>query len=297
MMEKRLSRCGVRWAAVLTVAVAAVFAVPELSEAAGPGRGARAGRGVREPRARGVGRGSAERGRMGFERRRALMPVECPDFNSALGAWNTFYKRSLLATKGGKTGERPLGDSRVAWYQVLSRYYADPPAEYAEDARWQTGLATITGHLHMAEWMAAGGDMAEAHEALEPVRRIWMDIRTRNGVRSFGDEVTRFHDVMEPVVLWGAGQTHGGVTEENIREFDAEVWALAEAWDDVIGFGFQPRNQRGPGGQLMFRVSMSSLDRAIRRLRLVVGDRLYEEIPEAALEVRAAFVPVFMQFG
>jgi hypothetical protein len=224
------------------------------------------------------------------------MPVDCPDFDSALNAWSTFYKRSLYATSMGKqeNAKRPLGKSREAWYQVLTRYYEDPPAKYAADSRWQSDLAAITGHLHLGEWLTYSGDLEAAHEALEPVRRIWMKIRERNGVRWFGDELTRYHDVMEPVVLWGTGKVHGGVTEENVEEFEAEVAALAEAWRRVEQFG--PPRATGMRRR-RFAVFMSRESEAIADLQQVIAERRLEEVPEAARAVKNVFRSLYMGFG
>jgi len=247
----------------------------------------------------GMGRMGGRRGPGEGRAQGPIMSADRRDFDSALAAWNTFYKRALYATQRGdpEIAKRPLGMSREAWYQVIARYYEEPPAEYAEDPRWQRDLAGITGHLHLAEWLVAAGDMEAAHETLEPVRQIWLEVRERNGVRHFGDELTRFHDVMDEVVLWGTGQTHGGVTDENIEEFYAKVVALDEAWQRVDRFGFYPKEQLGPGGQRQYVRFMGEAADAVEELRYTVEDRLLDEIPEAAASVKRAFVPLYMQFG
>ena len=231
--------------------------------------------------------------------RSRAMSAPGTSFRFDLQNWNQWYKRSLLATSKGAAERvpQPLANSRETWYSFLWYWYATPPPEYAEDARWQADLAAITGHIHLAEWLATSGEMYSAHETLEPVRRIWMDIRTRNRVRWFGDEITRYHDVMEPVVLWGTGQTRGGVTEENIEEFEAEVAALVEAWRDLAQFPFRPRAPRGPGGQLQYGIFMMQANEAVNRLHRVVEDGWIEDIPEAARQVKATFLPLFMNFG
>jgi len=218
------------------------------------------------------------------------------DFNSALANWNTFYKRSLYSTKRG-AGDRPrwpLQNCREAWYRVLDSWYVTPPPEYAKDERWHQDLATITGYLHMAEWLAWGGDLEGAHEALDPVRRIWMEIRTRNGIRHFGDELTRYYDVMEPIVDWGVGASHGGVTKGNLGEYEAELAKLAAAWQSVTQFGFRPSN---PMWGRRFYMSMVKEAQAISGLFEAVSERRFEEIPAAAEEVKAGFLQLYMGFG
>ena len=297
----------VRLAVALGAAAALMLGTSTVGAGAEPGRGremrmrgrmgGRMGGGM--PGRRGMGR-MGGRGAPGEGMREGpIMPVDQPDFGSALAAWNTFYKRSLYATQreDPEVAKRPLGMSLEAWYQVLARYYEEPPAEYAEDSRWQRELAAVTGHLHLAEWLVAAGDMKAAHETLEPVRRMWLGIRERNGVRYFGDELTRFHDAMEPVVLWGTGQTHGGVTDENIEEFYAKVVAMDDAWQRVAGFGFYPKEQLGPGGQRQYGRLMADAENAVEQLRYTVEDRLLDEIPEGAAAVKQAFAPLYLGFG
>ncbi len=227
------------------------------------------------------------------------MPNDCPDFPSALQAWSTYYRRSLLVTRGQdcEIAQKPLRKSVEAWYEILGRYYEEPPDTYAEDLSWQADLATITGRLHLAEWQVIGGNLKGAHATLEPVRRIWTEIRERNGVRWFGDELARYHDVMEPVMLWGTGETHGGVTDTNIEEFEAEVAKLADAWTNVARFPFRARRPRGPGGYMQYRMFMSKAYEAVAELLRLVEERRLEEIPEAARALQTTFVPLFMQFG
>lgn len=278
-----VSRCGI-W--VLAIVLAGGAAIPVL--AAVPAR-----RGTGAMRGRGGARG------MLMPNGARAMPAPGTSFSLDLQNWNQWYRRSLLGTSKGAPERVPqsLAKSREAWYSFLGYWYATPPPEYAEDAHWQADLAAITGHIHLAEWLATSGDMHAAHETLESVRQIWMGIRTRNRVRWFGDEITRYHDVMEPVVLWGTGQVRGGVTEDNLEEFAAEVAVLVEAWRDLAQFRFRPKAPMGRGGQLQFTIFMSQANEAINRLHRVVEDGWIEDIPEAAREVKATFVPLFMNFG
>jgi hypothetical protein len=204
-----------------------------------------------------------------------------------------FYKRSLLATSSGtqEGAKVPMSQSRERWYALLNAYHEGPPPEFAEDERWQADLAAITGYLHVAEWQLHAGRMKESHESLERVRWIWLDIRERNGVRWSGDELTRYHAVMEPVVKWGTGAERGGVTAENIAEFEAEFAKLLDAWRHLA-------QQRPPRGNMRrFQFGMQQEAAALRELQEILADRWYPDIPEAAKQVKSAFTMLFMGFG
>ncbi len=215
------------------------------------------------------------------------------EFEAAYLNWNLFYKRSLLATSGAaeERAKLPVSESRGQWYELLSSYYKAPPPEFADDERWQSDLATITGYLHLAEWRLHAGQMKESHEALERVRWIWLGIRERNGVRWFGDELTRYHAVMEPVVKWATGAEHGGVTPENVEDFEVELAKLLEAYRRLA-------KQRPPRGNMRrYSMGMQLEAHALAELDEIVAVGLYEDIPEAAKEVKSAFTMLFIGFG
>ena len=98
------------------------------------------------------------------------------EFEAAYLEWNLSHKRSLLATSRGtqEGAKQPVSQCRESWYQLLGGYYKAPPPEFADDERWQSDLATITGCLHIAEWRLHAGHMEESHETLERVRWIWL---------------------------------------------------------------------------------------------------------------------------
>lgn len=242
----------------------------------------------------GPGRGPA-RGRRGSMagRRGPIAVVPRSEFEAAYLKWNHSCKRFLLMTSGGAQGgaKRPVSDCREQWYELLRRYHNAPPPEFADDERWQSDLATITGYLHIAEWRLHAGHMKESHEALERVRWIWLGIRERNGVRWFGDELTRYHAVMEPVVKWASGAEHGGVTPENVEDFEVELAKLLEAWRRLA-------QQRPPQGNMRrYSMGMRMEAHALSELDEIAAVGLYEDIPEAAKAVRSAFTMLFMGFG
>lgn len=232
----------------------------------------------------------------GAERRgpRARKRPELTGFAGAFHTWNTFYKRALYATGMGTVegATKPLASSREAWYALLAEHAKKPPSEFAGDPQWSQDLVTITGYLHLAEWRAHGRDLEGAHEALERVRYLWREVRERNGVRWFGDELLRFHDVMEPLVEWGTGAARGGVTPENVEEFAQEVQRMMGAFVSLRNF-----HQKPPWPPRRFQVAMTRQAQAIQALANTVAARDYEAIPPVAGEVKKAFLPLYMGFG
>lgn len=215
------------------------------------------------------------------------------DFETAYMEWNRPYKLALLATRqaNATSAERTLTRARMNWYALLYRYWDDPPAQFAGDENWQRDLATVTGYLHIAESLALAGKMYAAHDALEPVRRLWLDMRERNEIPWFGDQLTRYHDVMEPVVSWGTGETGRYVTPDNIEEFEDAFAQLEAAWREVS------RAPMPAGNTRQFAMLMGEEEKAVADLDQAIRTRNWGVIPEVCEELREAFLPLFMGFG
>jgi hypothetical protein len=236
-------------------------------------------------------RGGRGRGRAG----RGGPPTIAPrsDFEAAYLKWNTPYKRALLATKGGNAegAGRMLARARVTWYGLLYRHWENPPAQFAGDEDWRRDLATITGYLHVAESLAQAGGMYAAHDALEPIRSLWLDMRERNEIPWFGDQLTRYHDIMEPLVAWGTGDTGRYVTPDNIDEFEQAYAQLETAWRELT------RAPMPRGNTRRFMMLMRQEGKAVADLQQAIHTRNWGVIPEVCEELKAAFVPLFMGFG
>ncbi|MBN1458389.1 MAG: hypothetical protein JXA57_02560 [Armatimonadetes bacterium] len=237
--------------------------------------------------------GGRRGGRGRGERRRPPVAAPRSDFERAYIKWNNPYKRALLATRQANptAAKRTLARARISWYELVYRYWEEPPVQFVGDENWHRDLATITGHLHIAESLALAGKMYAAHEALEPIRRLWLDMRERNEIPWFGDQLTRYHDVMEPVVAWGTGETGRYVTPENVGEFERAYSEVESAWQELM------RAPTPPGNTRQFTMLMQQEGKAIADLRQAIETRNWGVIPEVCEELREAFVALFTGFG
>jgi hypothetical protein len=215
-----------------------------------------------------------------------------PAFSTLYEAFNDNYKQALFATsEGGKErAARELAGTRIAWEMLLARYYDAPPEQFAKDHRWQADLATMTGYIEIADLQLGAGKLQQAHDALEPVRHLWLEIRQRNGIPWFGDELTRFHDVMEPVVQLAVA----GVRESSVGAFEAKLGDLSKAWRRVEEFGFAPRSMER---QKQCEEMMAAETQAIANLEKATGARDYGNIGPLALAVKRAFAALYLAFG
>ncbi len=214
-----------------------------------------------------------------------------PSFATLFSAFNENYKQALYATQQGEE-DRSVGElaaTRLTWEMVLLRYYEAPPEAYRKDTRWKADLATVSGYIDAAEAQLHAGNLAEAHAALEPIRRLWADINERNGLRRFGDALTRFHEVMEPAVL--AGKT---TDEASLAAFQAKLEALTTGWRKVQHFGFLPKRDQD---KKRFKELMAAETLAIGNLTQAAEAKDCAGIQRVAPEVKNAFAELYLAFG
>jgi len=213
-------------------------------------------------------------------------------FSDLYQTWNDGYKQSLYLTSQAdkQRSAKELTGTGIAWQMLLTGYYETPPERYQKDQQWRADLATITGYLNIAEMQVGAGKLKEAHDALEPIRRIWLRIRERNGVPWFGDELTKFHEVMEPTVQLAVA----GATQANVGELEGKIAELASAWEKVQQFDFHPASAKR---QQLLAELMGSETQAVENLRNATAARDYANIKPFAQAVKRAFANLYLEFG
>jgi hypothetical protein len=75
------------------------------------------------------------------------------------------------------------------WQAMLKAHGGTPPAPYAKDPKWLATLNEVGSIAEGALESAGSGAAEPAYEMLKPVRVMLRDLRQRNGVRLFRDEV------------------------------------------------------------------------------------------------------------
>jgi hypothetical protein len=232
----------------------------------------------------------------------ALPAVAAPKPTPPSAAWqaawqaaNQPYKRALYATnqRDAGTARRNLAPLQAAWGKFRTAYQRKPPLPFRKDRAWSTDLAAISGWIETARRDVEAGRAPEAHDTLEMVRIRWMEMRSRAGIPTFGDHLTRFHGPMEVVVL-----TVKGKTPETLA--DSDMARLRKALPDLTTVWAAVRNDaaRGSGAQASARRAMTEkVWRIITELEaaLKAGDRA--AVLSAGSALRPAYAPLYLQFG
>jgi len=215
-----------------------------------------------------------------------------PAFIDLYQAFNDNYKQALLAThqRDKENAWSELEGTRVAWQMLVRQYYDAPPPEYRADRLWKRDLAAISTAISTAVTQAQAGDLAGAHKVLEPIRHIWLQIRERSGVRWFGDQLTKFHDVMEPA----AQAAIAGVTDGDIADLQRQLEAVSVSWQGVLQFRHEPRSEER---QKLLAEMLATETQALGNLQSAAKAKDYGNLKPLAQAVQRAFFALYLAFG
>lgn len=111
------------------------------------------------------------------------------------------YRAALFQTNQKKQPETEatIAAFRAKWAALAADWRANPPPQYADDARLGETLEQVEKLAAAAANQATTGDLAKAHDTLEGIRDALADLRARNGIIAFSDRMNAYHAMMEHV--------------------------------------------------------------------------------------------------
>ena len=197
-------------------------------------------------------------------------------------------------------GNRPQSTQAMA--QLLPAWAAFRDAhsgDHPEDAQWRKSFASAGQYIADAQAIVdnSGRPLTDAHEALEPVRILFMHLRQGHNIEYFVDHLTAFHEPMETIVLTAKDEKIGG-SEEKLKKIRATLPALQTAWHQVQAAPLE-------SGRLM--LDAATFDQVKRLMQKeteaihALEASLAGDDPQAALRlamgIKPPFARLFMLFG
>jgi len=200
------------------------------------------------------------------------------------------------------TSVENLKASRASYTELRKEWasFKSVSPEIFKDPEWENKQNEIDQHITAAESsITAGKNLKEAHEELEHVREILLEVRHRNNMDYFVDYLTAFHEPMEQIVLtaketlpdqWTAATT--AKIRSAIPEAETRWQATQKAPFDPVKYGFnEPRYQK-------MKQYIAAETRALEMLK----NSLEKEDPipllrKNALGIKQNFAGLFKLFG
>ena len=109
----------------------------------------------------------------------------------------------------------------------------------ADDPEWKGDMAKIGQQIAEADRIVASGkNLMEAHEALEEIRLITLEMRKRNHIEYFMDPLTEFHAYMEEIFHTGQDNNPDDLTDEDIKGLAFTLSEAIKLWNEIGGIAF-----------------------------------------------------------
>jgi DNA-binding protein len=169
----------------------------------------------------------------------------------------------------------------------------------SSDDAWKSGFAEIDNWIAKADGIVArGGNITEAHDALEPVRVILMQLRRKNGIDYFVDYQTAFHEPMEAIVLTVKGKTVETLTQQDIDKIRSLMPTLNARWNALQNARFSPDLFAFDNARVtQLNQLMESETNAIASLKRALADSDKSAIIQRASAIKPPFAQMFTLFG
>jgi len=200
------------------------------------------------------------------------------------------------------TSDEKLAPARQALARLLPVWTSFKTSHYENvrgDAQWQSSLDTIDRHIKASERIIQQGTrLKDAHEELEHIRFVFMELRVRNGIDYYIDHLTRFHEPMETIVLAAKGKDESTLTQADLDLIRSTLPKAIQLWQqtsaseiDAVLFGFN--SQQASALRQLVENETAALQKLQHRLQ--TGNK--KDIISAAVAIKPNFAKSFKLFG
>jgi hypothetical protein len=181
------------------------------------------------------------------------------------------------------------------WNTFKAKHYEANP----EDPHWKKDLdGTEKRILKAGSIVASGKDLMEAHEILEEIRYVLMNLRKRNGIDYYLDHLSEFHEHMEAIMHTASERDAGSFTAKDGEYIARECSGAIRIWEriqvlpfDKHLFGFD--NQKVAA----MRDLMEEENQSLQRLRKALEGEDKTLIIDSAKKIRPNYAQLYKLFG
>jgi hypothetical protein len=181
------------------------------------------------------------------------------------------------------------------WEAFKAKYYESNP----KDAKWKQDFDRIDRQIQeAAKIVKSGKNLMSAHEALEEIRIITLELRRRNKIDYFLDPMTEFHTLMEQIFHTGQDNSPEDLDKgmiDDLKEATAEATSL---WKKIGTYPFDKElygfsdamAARMKGYHKAETAALTEVDKAIAS-----GDK--KAIIKASKGVKSNYAKLYKMFG
>jgi hypothetical protein len=194
-----------------------------------------------------------------------------------------------------KPSKKAMKILKPAWSQLKDKYYH---AQTSDDTL-RKDYDKIEEQILKAEQIVnSGKDLMAAHETLESVRYILMDLRLREGISYYPDILTKFHEYMEEMYHSGADAAPEDLDEDFIYALHSTLKEGLVVWEAVKNAPFNPTEYRFSEKKAQMRKKLIIEETtALKRLEDAISSKDNTKIIKAAKGVKPKYAQHYKLFG
>ena len=197
-----------------------------------------------------------------------------------------------------RESELAMDNLKREWDKFNQKYYS-LEIRYGlniTDKFWKEDFEKIKGLVVSAEGFVKEEDLKAAHENLEEIRLLLLELRHRNGLKYFLDTMTKFHDSMEAII-----ETLRGKDKLNDRDL-SRLESLAQEADKslkaALAFEFDPDLYKyTPEKIKAIREKLGSEMEELEDFERAVAAQNSDSIFQTAQDLKPGFVVLYKSFG
>ena len=186
--------------------------------------------------------------------------------------------------------EEALRAFRSAWSGLIRRWAAQRPPQFGEDREFATQLRAVAEVAGEAEQQLGHGALGQAHLTLGQIRLLLAELRRRNGLHDYADELDAFDDKLAE-----AGDDQFDQAELRPDQFVLLVEQLA-----VLAYLAERLEQRAPpqlADDAGFYDMVETIARQVRGLKVAVFDGQRAPVVAALADLRRSFDRFYLLYG
>lgn len=216
-----------------------------------------------------------------------------PDFQAAQAEAYAHYREAAFyaRTENIPVAALALDEFISKWSALVHRYGDDPPPAYAGDSRWKATLQDVLARAKSGLDSLDAGKPEAAAKQIAPIRGILGDLRHRNKVSSYSDNVDALSAAMDLLARY----------RKEVRDINdpATVKMIGKQADVVDSLFKKCRDQAGPkiSDDPEFKRLISGAAESMAKLRESLNTGNLRLFRIASGELRSYERIMFLRFG
>lgn len=202
---------------------------------------------------------------------------------------------SLTTNEKLEASRKAMARLDKTWEMFKTKYYDTKP----DDPQWKMDFDFIDNKFKQAAAIITEGkELKQAHQEIEPVRETLLSLRERNNISYYLDNLIRFHEPMEEIVLTVLDKKPEQITDKEISAIKHALPIAREHWQNVKNTQLDAKTyglSSSQASNIAKLIDKEETNLIALEQSLTTNDN--QAIIKAGLGVKPDFAKIFTQFG